>query len=523
MGPTEAFAILTETLRRAVAERPEAREALRALAAWLNELLAESDRAASSASPPHDAAASPPPSPRGIAQLKLGDAQQTVPIWGLEGAAPSGPGGALAERAAHEERRAVAVARERAPEPDLPRLIQRCRLKAEACRWAVKRQQRLREDADFQTVIRPSDAALFDRARELGACYLWMLDPEQTPADERALEELAPCFDNLADALELAQSLLNSDTDADAFREEAYALLAEAQSAVRAGTNRAITGWVDQEQDAAFGWLRRRTFEDHVYVPRYMKVADAAEPAESLSLSERLGEIRRRIESSRAARRGRRELLNKARYHARKLGRDPAADEADADWRTLVRCVEELIEGGAKPSDRDIREILAPLADDIPETFVGGSVMTLVLREIDRYLASRESEAAPQPDRATAAPEVRQAAELLRGRHVALIGGDCRPHAKRAMERQLELAELRWLESRPHQTLADFEPDIARPECALVLLAIRWSSHSFGEVRSFCARYGKPLVRLPGGYNPTQVAAQILAQASDRLAPEQVA
>ncbi|NUQ46076.1 MAG: hypothetical protein HUU22_08585, partial [Phycisphaerae bacterium] len=46
MGPTEAFAILTETLRRAVAERPEAREALRALAAWLNELLAESDRAA---------------------------------------------------------------------------------------------------------------------------------------------------------------------------------------------------------------------------------------------------------------------------------------------------------------------------------------------------------------------------------------------------------------------------------------------------------------------------------------------
>ena len=28
---------------------------------------------------------------------------------------------------------------------------------------------------------------------------------------------------------------------------------------------------------------------------------------------------------------------------------------------------------------------------------------------------------------------------------------------------------------------------------ALVILAIRWSSHSYGEVKQFCERYGKPL------------------------------
>ena len=50
------------------------------------------------------------------------------------------------------------------------------------------------------------------------------------------------------------------------------------------------------------------------------------------------------------------------------------------------------------------------------------------------------------------------------------------------------------------------------------LLAIRWSSHGFGEVKDFCDRYGKPLVRLPGGYNPNQVAHQILTQIGDRLA-----
>ena len=48
-------------------------------------------------------------------------------------------------------------------------------------------------------------------------------------------------------------------------------------------------------------------------------------------------------------------------------------------------------------------------------------------------------------------------------------------------------------------------------------LAIRWSSHGFGEVKEFCDKYGKPLVRLPAGYNPNQVAFHLLSQVGDRL------
>jgi hypothetical protein len=58
---------------------------------------------------------------------------------------------------------------------------------------------------------------------------------------------------------------------------------------------------------------------------------------------------------------------------------------------------------------------------------------------------------------------------------------------------------------------------VARPDVALVLLAIRWSSHAFGEVRHLCDRHDKALVRLPAGYSPNQVAAQILAQCSEQL------
>src|SRR5205823_11315848 len=102
-------------------------------------------------------------------------------------------------------------------------------------------------------------------------------------------------------------------------------------------------------------------------------------------------------------------------------------------------------------------------------------------------------------------------------RCVILIGGDRRPAAQDALQTALGLKELFWIETREHQSIEGFESYVARPEVALVLLAIRWSSHSFGEVKRFCDRYGKPLVRLPGGYNPNAVARQILAQCSERL------
>jgi hypothetical protein len=81
----------------------------------------------------------------------------------------------------------------------------------------------------------------------------------------------------------------------------------------------------------------------------------------------------------------------------------------------------------------------------------------------------------------------------------------------------LGLKDLIWIETREHQSIEGFEPAIARPDVAVVLLAIRWSSHAFGDVKRYCDRHGKLLVRLPGGYNPNQVAAQILSQGSGQL------
>ena len=98
-----------------------------------------------------------------------------------------------------------------------------------------------------------------------------------------------------------------------------------------------------------------------------------------------------------------------------------------------------------------------------------------------------------------------------------LIGGLRRPEAQGSLRAALGLKELIWIGTREHQSIRGFEAAVARPEVAVVLLAIRWSSHAFGDVKQYCDRHGKPLVRLPGGYSPNQVAAQILAQCSGQL------
>jgi hypothetical protein len=161
--------------------------------------------------------------------------------------------------------------------------------------------------------------------------------------------------------------------------------------------------------------------------------------------------------------------------------------------------------------------VLLPILEDMPELGDLPLGFSQALREIDRFLALQIT--TPTAAHVSArSPQVQEAARLLEGKSAVLIGGLRRPDAHEALAAALGLNELIWLETREHQSIEGFESYVARPEVAVILLAIRWSSHAFGEVKSFCDRYGKPLVRLPGGYNPNQVAVQILSQCSEKLA-----
>jgi hypothetical protein len=167
-----------------------------------------------------------------------------------------------------------------------------------------------------------------------------------------------------------------------------------------------------------------------------------------------------------------------------------------------------------------LRELLIPIHADLPELDELPQRFVLVLREINRFLEGRIS---PQEVGAPAVltSEVVEAARFLSGRSVVLIGGIRRPDAHAMLKEALKLRDLVWIETREHESIEKFEPFVARPDVALVLLAICWSSHSYGDVKRFCDRYDKPMARLPGGYNPNQVAAQILSQCSEQLTRKQ--
>ncbi len=397
----------------------------------------------------------------------------------------------------------------------------RCRLKAEGARWALRRQKRLREGADFRTEIEPKDREIIAQAKELPDCFLWMNHPSgPAPSPLEQWDLVANAFDAVADALALVRSVLEDPEDHRDIFEQALDLLAEAQSALRAAIHQ-IDGPTDADQHAIFNWLRATAAEQQIFIQRYMRADDPADPACCHELRQRLEELDARFEESRQERKFRRKRINKLRYVTGRLAENPGDV---SQWRTLINTVEELIAGGVPPSNRELRDLLLPIVDDMPELdHLPGLEelppgMMLALREIDRYLANRpgeESESSHQPS-----PEVRQAAKLLRGKAMVLIGGERRHHAEQALKEAFGLSELIWIATREHESVATFEPYVARNDLAVVVLAIRWSSHSYGDVKQFCDQYGKPLVRLPAGYNPNQVAAHILAQCSDRLAQQ---
>jgi hypothetical protein len=171
---------------------------------------------------------------------------------------------------------------------------------------------------------------------------------------------------------------------------------------------------------------------------------------------------------------------------------------------------------GMAPSNIDLRDILiphlaeAPTLDDAPQGYI------LALRETTRFLEGRGTSASEAAEQSVATA-VTDVARLLKGKSIVFIGGECKPQRKLALKRAFKLGELIWAKTKPGQSVNSLAPYVARPEVSVVLLAIRWSSHGFADLRHFCDRYQKPLVRLPGGYSVNQVAAHIIGQCGDRL------
>lgn len=393
----------------------------------------------------------------------------------------------------------------------LSAIAARCRLKAEGCRWTLKRLELKAHGADHMEEIAPGDRAILEKAKGRD-CYLWMNSASASiPEDWSSYETLAGCFEALAAVVTIAVSSLEIFAADRHLHEEFLRHVAEAQSAVREAVRR-VGGPTDTDQIEAFWWVRNSAAEIGLFIDRHLREDDPADPNQCKDLLERINRLAERIESRAAAIRKRRKLFEKLRYQLEQA----VAGEEEHLWESVARTLDELMQDGVPPSNLEVRELLLPHLDVIPQIANPPKGFELVLRETSRFQESLVDDP-PEEDATEFIPIIEATADMLQGRAVVLIGGDSRHAPKEALERRLRLSELVWVPTKHGQSVSSFESYVARPDVAVVMLAIRWASHAFTDVRHICRKYDKPLVRLPGGYSPNQVAIQLLNQCSWRL------
>lgn len=387
-------------------------------------------------------------------------------------------------------------------------ILQRLALKREAVELARRRAEDLKAGDAVPNRARYY-AQVIAKARSLPNCYLWTCHAQHEGIDSDHWAELGGCFRAMESGLQTAIAALDIPNPGD-FLSDALHHLAEAQCALRVKC--AEFHYEDTDQVEVFEFLRRVTYERQIFISRYMQYADKADPATAGELLDRIEALSARIEARTRRDTHRQQALNRIRYELKRAGHD--LEEKISHWHRVFETVNELVLDGLPPSHPRLRELLLPHLDDMPEEeeLPLSDAMRLVLREMDTYLATQERTAHLRAETPEPTAELERARRVLEGTVMVIIGGDCRHEARRGILRAFGLKGVNWIETRPHETTSQFEAAVARDDVRVVLLAIRWSSHSYGEVKHYCDRYGKVLVRLPRGYGINQIARELCLQ-----------
>jgi hypothetical protein len=107
--------------------------------------------------------------------------------------------------------------------------------------------------------------------------------------------------------------------------------------------------------------------------------------------------------------------------------------------------------------------------------------------------------------------------KALTGKTLVILGGICKPHAKAALIRNLNLKDVDWIESTEYDNGQQAASRLRDPNIVAAIFALRWAAHAHGSIRDAAWALGIPAVSLPGGYSPRQVLHQLSAQVSGSL------
>lgn len=352
---------------------------------------------------------------------------------------------------------------------------------------------------------------VISQAKGLPNCYLWMCQSRHDATTLQKWQKTEACFYAMSKALSMVEECKRIDVGRN-FLERAFMILAEAQSMVRCACKE--FDFEDADQYDVYLHLLDWSAAQQLYIARFMKVEDLADLDQTEDLLKRIDTLSSEVAGMNAQKKLRTNLLGKIRYELKSLGN--CSSDSISIWTKIVGSVDQLVSLGLAPNNTELRSDLIDHLDEIPDTLVIPEGFKQFLAATDLYLATQASAVHFREDIPT--PEVTKAAIYLKGSTIVIIGGHCRHESRIALMSALGVSDINWIETRAHETTSQFEAAIARVEVKLVLLAIRWSSHSYGEVKSFCDKHKKKLVRLPRGYGVNQVAAEICNQCSAEFA-----
>ncbi|NQV28535.1 MAG: hypothetical protein HQ518_29635 [Rhodopirellula sp.] len=245
---------------------------------------------------------------------------------------------------------------------DLELIAERCRLKAEGARWAVERDELLRDGADFSYDIRPGDQDIIGRARELPNCFLWMNQPRSdiwSRSDSYLL--LADCFETLAECVEAI--LVTSKLEDHSHFMAAIDMMAEAQSALRTAVSR-VEPHPDSDQQMIYYWLRNRANQDRFYISRFMKITDPADPGRNDDVHDRAFELLEAIAPDQHLTTQIERGMAKARHHVERIA--TAEDVSDEyDWSRAAESIEAVMECGIPCDSNELLQLVKPFVEQL--------------------------------------------------------------------------------------------------------------------------------------------------------------
>jgi hypothetical protein len=272
-------------------------------------------------------------------------------------------------------------------EIDLETVRQRALIKCEACRFAAFRRRLLARGADPTTEIDPRYRELVGRAKALNGCYAWPLDSNRQLPGDNELELLARCYENVAFGVEIAQRFVSSRGSAGVPTSELLYLLAETQSALRAALG-ATDLRNDEDQIQTYIWVKEQAYDQEIYVSRFMRMEDPADPLIWADLRKRLEAFAQNISSDPADEEQRRELLARLRGGFEGLAEGEPPSEA---WGEILGVLDEWVEAGRPAASRELCQMLIPWSDRLPEDIEPSEPATRVLTEATRLRTAREA------------------------------------------------------------------------------------------------------------------------------------